>query len=63
MMIGCAAQSLAFGLAYDITKNVRVNAEHHLGEGKAFINGNENPAINDGPSDWGMLMVMGSVRF
>jgi hypothetical protein len=56
-------QSLAFGLAYDITKHVRVDAEYHLTDGKAFLNGAENPAINDGPSDWGMLMGMVSVRF
>jgi phosphate-selective porin len=56
------AKSFAIGAGYQATKNLRVNADYHLVDGKAFLNGAENPGIDDdGGEEWSMLMVMGSV--
>jgi hypothetical protein len=57
------AQSIAVGFGYDITKHIRLNAEYHRVDGKAWLNGGENPMIDTDGSDWNMLSATISVRF
>jgi hypothetical protein len=57
------AQSFAIGAGYQVTRNFRVNAEYHLVDGKPYLNGDENPDIDEGREEWNMVLLMGSVRF
>lgn len=56
-------QGFAFGFGWDITKHIRLNAEYHRVDGKAWLNGGENPMIDTDASDWNMLGVVASFRF